>query len=92
MTLFVAGVGVENIMYVVVHERTQEIGVKVALGARKRHIMSQFIFEVLTISLTGGLFGLAVAAAIVLNVDGLPTSGNKAMESSRTRSCPGRSR
>lgn len=80
MTLFVAGVGVANIMYVVVHERTQEIGVKLALGARKRHIMSQFIFEALTISLTGGVFGLAVAAAIVLIVDGMPSGGNEALE------------
>lgn len=80
MTLFVAGVGVANIMYVVVHERTHEIGVKLALGARKRHIMSQFIFEALTISLAGGLFGLAVAAAVVLGVDGMPSNGNQAME------------
>ena len=78
-TLLVAGVGVANIMYVVVKERTHEIGVKLALGAQKRHIMSQFMFEAMAISITGGLSGLAVAAAIVAGVDRIPSEGNPAM-------------
>jgi putative ABC transport system permease protein len=72
-TLLVAGVGVANIMYVVVRERTREIGIKLAVGARKRHIVSQFIFEALLIAVGGGLFGLALASAIVVGVDSIPT-------------------
>lgn len=78
-TLLVAGVGVANIMYVVVRERTREIGVKLAVGARKRHIRSQFVFESLAICLTGGLAGLALASAVVFIVDWLPVS-NPAMQ------------
>lgn len=79
-TLLIAGVGVANIMYVVVRERTQEIGVKLALGARRRHIMAQFLFEAMAIAVTGGLVGLAAAAAIVLSVDAIPAGDNPAMQ------------
>src|SRR5204863_69414 len=79
-TLLIAGVGVANIMYVVVKERTQEIGVKLALGARRRHIMAQFLFEAMTIAVSGGLVGLATAALIVLGVDAIPTEDNPAMQ------------
>jgi putative ABC transport system permease protein len=78
LTLLVAGIGVTNIMYVVVRERTREIGIKLAVGARKRHIMAQFVFEAVAISLTGGLIGLLFAAAVVLGVDSLPDT-NEAM-------------
>ena len=78
-TLFVAGVGVANVMYVVVRERTQEIGVKLAIGARKRHIRGQFIFESLAISLSGGLSGLLLAAGLVFLIDWLPVD-NPAMQ------------
>src|SRR5690606_37855140 len=78
-TLIVAGVGVANVMYVAVRERTREIGVKRALGARRPHIIAQFVFEALLLALTGGLAGLAVAATIVFAVDSLPAS-NEAME------------
>jgi putative ABC transport system permease protein len=71
-TLLVAGVGVANIMYVVVRERTKEIGIKLSIGARKRHIMSQFIFESLALTLIGGLIGLAFSISLVLLVDSLP--------------------
>ena len=79
-TLLIAGVGVANIMYVVVKERTQEIGIKLALGARRRHIMAQFLFEAMTIAVSGGLVGLATAALIVFGVDAIPTEGNPAMQ------------
>jgi putative ABC transport system permease protein len=78
-TLLVAGVGVANIMYVVVKERTREIGIKKAVGARKGHIMAQFVFEALLVALTGGLVGLAFSAAVVFGVDAIPTDGNPAM-------------
>ncbi|MFQ5746892.1 MAG: ABC transporter permease [Gemmatimonadota bacterium] len=74
LTLIVAGVGVANIMYVVVKERTREIGVKIAVGARRRHIMSQFIVEALLVSLGGGLAGLGFSSAVVLGVDSLPST------------------
>jgi putative ABC transport system permease protein len=72
-TLLVAGVGVANIMYVVVRERTREIGIKLAVGARRRHIVAQFIFEALLIAGGGGIFGLALASAIVVGVDSIAT-------------------
>jgi len=78
-TLLVAGVGVANIMYVVVKERTREIGVKMAVGARRRHIMAQFIFEAMLIALTGGTVGIAVSGAIVALVNALP-SDDQAMQ------------
>ena len=78
-TLLVAGVGIANIMYVVVKERTHEIGVKLAVGARKAHIRRQFVFEALLVSLLGGLIGLAVSVGIVTLVDMIPTEGNPAM-------------
>ncbi len=71
-TLIVAGVGVANIMYVVVRERTREIGVKLAVGARKRHIVSQFLFEAILIAVGGGLAGLGIAALLVAGVDAMP--------------------
>jgi len=67
-TLMIAGVGVANIMFVVVKERTREIGVKLAVGARKVHIITQFIVESLLISFIGGGLGMAVSAAIVYGV------------------------
>jgi putative ABC transport system permease protein len=80
LTLLVAGVGVANIMYVVVRERTREIGVRRALGARRHHIVGQVVFEALALALSGGLAGLLLAAAIVLGVDAIPDTGNMAME------------
>ena len=71
-TLIVAGVGVANIMYVVVRERTREIGIKRAVGARRPHIMAQFVGEALMITLLGGAIGLAVAGLIVAGVNAIP--------------------
>lgn len=67
-TLMIAGVGVANIMFVVVKERTQEIGIKLAVGARKVHIITQFIFESLFISFLGGGMGLLISTVIVYGV------------------------
>lgn len=72
-TLIVAGVGVANIMYVVVRERTREIGIKLAVGARRLHIMAQFVFEALLIALLGGSIGLAFSGLVVVAVNALPT-------------------
>jgi putative ABC transport system permease protein len=65
MTLLIAGVGVANIMYVAVKERTREIGIKMALGAKRFHIMSQFLLESLLIAIIGGGLGIVVSVIIV---------------------------
>jgi putative ABC transport system permease protein len=64
-TLIVGGIGVSNIMNIVVEERTKEIGIKMSLGAKKRHILSQFIFETLMITFVGGLVGFMFAFMVV---------------------------
>ena len=61
LTLFIAGVGVANIMYVSIRERTREIGVKMAVGARRIYILMQFIIEALGLTFMGGVMGMAVA-------------------------------
>ena len=60
LTLVVGGIGVSNIMNVVVEERTREIGVKMALGARRRYIIGQFLFETLALTLVGGAVGFLI--------------------------------
>jgi putative ABC transport system permease protein len=64
LTLVVGGIGVSNIMNVVVEERTKEIGIKMALGARQRWIMSQFLLETLAVTAIGGAIGFAVSIGI----------------------------
>lgn len=74
LTLIIASVGVANIMYVSVKERTAEIGVKRALGAKKRVVRWQFILEALLISITGGIIGTTVSLLIILLLQGVPVS------------------
>ncbi len=61
LSLFVGGIGIMNIMFVSVAERTKEIGLRKALGARRRTILLQFLMEALMICLWGGLIGLGLA-------------------------------
>jgi putative ABC transport system permease protein len=67
-TLIVGGISISNIMNVVVEERSKEIGVKMALGAKPRFIMSQFVFETLFLTAVGGILGFAFAVAVVAAV------------------------
>jgi putative ABC transport system permease protein len=65
MSLIIAGVGVANIMFVVAKERTREIGIKRAVGAKRRYIIFQFIFESLLIAFIGGILGLLVSVGLI---------------------------
>ncbi len=65
-TLITGGIGVSNIMNVVLEERTKEIGIKMALGARKSMILSQFVFETMMITAVGGIAGFLFATGIVM--------------------------
>ena len=73
ISLLVGGIGIMNIMYVSVTERTREIGLRMSIGARGMDILSQFLIESILISITGGvigvLFGTGVALAISVIVD-----------------------
>jgi putative ABC transport system permease protein len=71
-TLAVGGLGVANIMYIIVKERTREIGIRRAVGARSTTIMLQFLAESMIIVLTGALVGFALAALIVYLLGFIP--------------------
>jgi len=75
LTLSIGAIGVVNIMLVSVAERTREIGVLKALGARRRHILLQILFEGLVLTISGGLLGFILAALLIRLIGSLPFLG-----------------
>ncbi len=68
LTLGIAGIGLMNIMFVAVQQRTREIGIEKALGAQKRHILTQFLAEAFVITAVGGLLGIVLAELVSVGV------------------------
>jgi putative ABC transport system permease protein len=75
LSLFVGGIGIMNIMFVSVTERTREIGIRMAIGAPRRTILQQFLMESAALCLMGGIIGLVISFPLTLIIDQiLPTA------------------
>jgi len=80
LTLLIGGIGVANIMYAVVKESTREIGVQMALGARRRWITGPYVLQGLAYTLLGGTSGMVLSFIFIILLSFVPTEGNRALE------------